>query len=215
LTERAEHRIPSEISPFEIYDAAVHIVDTEGLRALTMRRLAEATGIAPMSLYRFASSKERLVARLSEHVLRGLTSEASPGASWRELLTHEVVSFRTAVRRHPGLIDLLSIGEDAVPALDGLRERVLCILRDAGIEDRTAVESVGGLFALTLGFGIATQARGIGFQADVYDRLHDLPIDEFPNLRAMASQYAEHWSDRAFHFGVQAILDAVEATSRR
>lgn len=197
------------MSQEDIYDAAAHIVDTQGLRALTMRRLAEATGVAPMSLYRFAASKEQLVARLCEHMM-GELEPADPALAWRDRLTHELVSFRAAVRRHAGLIDLLTNGDDAVPALDGLRERVLSIVREADIDDRTAFDAVGSLFAMALGFGVATRARGIGPDSDTYGRLKDLSGETFPNLHAMAGQYAEHWSDHAFEFGVRTILDSIE-----
>ncbi|HET9562786.1 MAG TPA: helix-turn-helix domain-containing protein, partial [Propionibacteriaceae bacterium] len=43
-----------------IVNAAIEIADTEGLSALSMARLAERLGSAPMSLYRHVASKEEL-----------------------------------------------------------------------------------------------------------------------------------------------------------
>lgn len=45
----------------ELLDAALRIVDTEGLPALTMRRLGDAVGVEAMSLYNHVPNKEALL----------------------------------------------------------------------------------------------------------------------------------------------------------
>ena len=48
------------LSVDRIVSAAIEIADTEGLSALSMARLADRLGSAPMSLYRHVASKEEL-----------------------------------------------------------------------------------------------------------------------------------------------------------
>ena len=75
----ARRRVQRIITEGEILDAAVALVDAEGLAALSMRRLAEATGVAPMTIYGFVASKDDLVARLGAHVLRELPTPLPEG----------------------------------------------------------------------------------------------------------------------------------------
>ena len=91
------------------------------------------------------------------------------------------------------------------------RDGLLAILRNAGIDDRTAVDGLGSVVALTLGFAVGARARNIGLHDHAYERLGKLSPDDYPHLTAMATEYAQHWSERAFEYGVNAILDTMEA----
>jgi len=212
-TRVARRRAQRIITAEELFDAAVALVDAEGLSALSMRRLADATGVAPMTIYGFVANKDDLLARLATHVLRELAPPLDESVGWRERITHEMASLRAALRRHDGLLELLSIGTDAAPVLDELRERLVGILRSAGFDDRTVVDGLGSLVALTLGFSVGGRARQIGLHDDIYRRLRALSPERFPHLTSVAGEYAQHWSDRAFDYGLEAILDAIEATS--
>jgi len=199
----------------EIYEAAVGVVDAEGLAALSMRRLAEETGVGVMTLYGFVANKEELVAALGAHVLRGLEVPLVADAPWRQQLTEELGVLRSAIREHPGLLDLLSVGNDHAPILDGVRERLVGILRGAGFDARASVEGLGGLTALTLGFAVGGRLRGPSVLDTTHERLSGLPDQDFPHLRAVAAEYADHWSDSAFESSVRSLLDGMESARGR
>lgn len=202
------------ITTDEIFDAAIAIVDREGLAALSMRRLAEAADIGVMTLYGFFASKDELVSQLGTHALGSIAPAPDPTLSWRDQLKVELGKLRTSLREHPGLIELLSFQEDGAPSVDKQRDGLLAILRNAGIDDRTAVDGLGSLVALTLGFAVGARARNIGLNDHAYERLGKLSPDDYPHLTAMAGEYAQHWSERAFEYGVNAILDTMETASR-
>lgn len=66
--------------------AAIAIADTEGLDAVSMRRLAAEFGVGPMSLYRHVSSKEELVTQMTDEVF-GEPELPVPGPDgWRARL---------------------------------------------------------------------------------------------------------------------------------
>lgn len=88
--------------------AAIAIADAEGLDALSMRRLAAEFGIGPMSLYRHVSTKDELVAWMSDAVF-GDDPLPDPGPDgWRARL--ELVSRLQwrLVRRHLWLPRVIS-----------------------------------------------------------------------------------------------------------
>lgn len=200
------------ISKEEIFDAAIAIVDTEGLAALSMRRLADAADVGVMTLYGYFASKDELVSQLGTHALGSIAPAPDPNFSWRDQLRNELGKLRTSLQEHPGLIELLGFQEDGAPSADKQRDGLLAILRTAGIDNRTAVDGLGSLVALTLGFAVGARARNIGLNDHAYERLDKLSPDDYPHLAAMATEYAQHWSERAFEYGVSAVLDTMEAT---
>ena len=195
----------------EIFDAAIAIVDTEGLAALSMRRLAEAADVGVMTLYGFFANKDELVSQLGTHALGSIAPAPDPALSWQDQLKNELGKLRTSLQEHPGLIELLGFQEDGAPSVDKQRDGLLAILRNAGIDDRTAVDGLGSLVALTLGFAVGARARNIGLNDHAYERLGKLSPDDYPHLTAMAAEYAQHWSERAFEYGVNAVLGTMEA----
>ena len=176
-----------------------------------MRRLAEAANVGVMTLYGFFSSKDELVSELGTHALGSITPAPDPRLTWRDQLKNELAKLRTSLQEHPGLIELLGFQDDGAPSIDKQRDGLLAILRNAGIDDRTAVDGLGSVVALTLGFAVGARARNIGLHDHAYERLGTLSPDDYPHLTAMATEYAQHWSGRAFEYGLDAILDAMEA----
>jgi AcrR family transcriptional regulator len=65
---------PRRIDPQSVLRLTLAIADREGLKAVTMRRLAVELGVAPMSIYRHFADKDALLVRISEQI--GLEIEA-------------------------------------------------------------------------------------------------------------------------------------------
>lgn len=126
------HEPPSGLSTERIVRTAVQIADTEGLDALSMRRVAAELGAGTMSLYRYVSGKDALVELMVESVF-GESSYPSPmPGGWRTRL--EVAARREwgMYSRHPWALRVIAtpqppIGpnvladvEWAMRAMDGL-----------------------------------------------------------------------------------------------
>lgn len=87
-----------------IYAAAVRLIDTDGVEALTMRKLATVLDANPMSLYHHVPNKDALlrgVARMVGAQFRTVTLEDAP---WQERLRLLATDFRTLAHRHPKLM---------------------------------------------------------------------------------------------------------------
>lgn len=80
---RARRRTRADQSDFrdQVLDAARTIFADEGLEALTMRRLSETVGVAPMSLYRYFPSKAHLLRHLWDDLLMASLAAAQHAAS--------------------------------------------------------------------------------------------------------------------------------------
>ena len=101
----AERSRPS-MSTGRITAAAVQIVDTEGSRALTMRRLGQALDRKVMTLYRYVPSKDALLDGVVALVLTDLAINPA-AADWRQELRDLAASFRDLALAHPNAVPLL------------------------------------------------------------------------------------------------------------
>lgn len=87
-----------------IADAAVALADAEGLAAVSMARLAESLGFTTMSLYRYVSSKDEVLALMADAAV-GPPPGPAPGApeGWRPRLEQLVRAQGPLLRAHPWL----------------------------------------------------------------------------------------------------------------
>jgi AcrR family transcriptional regulator len=87
-----------------IVAAAIEIADAEGLGALSMARLAERLGSAPMSLYRHVTSKDELYDFMIDAV--GRDPEPPPADDWRTGLRAWAAGLMELYTRHPWILQL-------------------------------------------------------------------------------------------------------------
>ena len=86
-----------------LVDRAIELADTEGLDAVTIRRLAQELGVSPMALYWHCADKDALLTAISERLWDEIAADldAAPpaGDGWSEL--HRLTACLVAVlRRH-------------------------------------------------------------------------------------------------------------------
>jgi AcrR family transcriptional regulator len=95
----------TNLSLDRIVKAAIEIADTEGLSALSMARLADRLGSAPMSLYRHVVSKEELYDFMID-AAAGELGGAAVADDWRAGLTAWIADLMAIYRRHPWILQL-------------------------------------------------------------------------------------------------------------
>jgi AcrR family transcriptional regulator len=86
------------MSKDRIFNAAKTVLEHEGMHGLSMRRIAQESGMSPMSLYRHFADKDALLNALMadgltawEERVRAITTKAP--LQWLERLTDEFLSF--------------------------------------------------------------------------------------------------------------------------
>lgn len=105
----------------EIADACVHLVDAEGMRALSMRRIAESIGTSAASLYRYVSGKDDLLALMADRVAGSYDFAPLTGNVRTDVLA-VAEQARALHRRHPWLrqAPTTDLGPNAMRYLDQL-----------------------------------------------------------------------------------------------
>jgi AcrR family transcriptional regulator len=180
----------------ELLDAALAIIDAEGLAALTMRRLAEALGVEAMSLYHHVPNKETLLDWTVDR-MRSETRLPEPlPQDWPDLLETIFVEYRRVLAAHPNILPLATRRTDRTEA-SGLR-----YLIEQGIPAHDAVELYQSLVAFTVGYAVASsplvEQRWAGLPRDLARRLAEWREATFRRtLRIVMDGYRTSALDRA------------------
>ncbi|MEV5204304.1 TetR/AcrR family transcriptional regulator [Streptomyces sp. NPDC053720] len=116
-----------------IVRAGIDVADTEGLDALSMRRVATDLGASTMALYRYVASKDVLVALMVEAALTGVPLPETLPWNWRHGLETAAHRDWELYHRHPWILSMVLVtawthsspalaadSESAFSAFDGL-----------------------------------------------------------------------------------------------
>lgn len=110
-----------------ILTAAERIVGSEGLRALTMRRIGAELGADPTAVYRHFRNKQALLTCLAERLF-DTEPILDPHAPWQEQMRVHIRHAFERYRAHPDLGILLASQRDDLPPLVRVYERSLDLL---------------------------------------------------------------------------------------
>jgi len=199
---------------------AIELADNEGIAAVTMQRVAALLRSKPMSLYRYVPSKEVLLDLMWDAALATPPDLGSGG--WRSRLTRWAAASFDRLEQHPWLIELVgstrSVGPRWTAWLDVGLEAMAELPLDAG--EKLAVLTVidGHLRSMArLRFGVKADPQ---WAADFARMLQLSAADAaYPTLGAMVRRGefgAPGMSmEQMFDFGLDRILDGIEAYSRR
>lgn len=204
---RARRGPASPLDRARIVAAALRIVDEQGPAALTLRRLADDLGVTPMSLYWHVSDKAELLELVGHAVLDQIDVPPERG-DWRDQLRDVHRAMLAVFLRHPNTTDLL-VGRARYGAGGlALFERILTILRGAGLSPEAAFDAYQSLYLFTLGFMTTStrspEFREVQHQGVLYMR--SLPEDRFPSIREVAPVIGRRTVDEQFDIGLDVVI---------
>jgi AcrR family transcriptional regulator len=223
---RTRRRAPRErqLTREAIVDAALRIVDEEGLDALTMRTVAHALRTGAASLYAHVGSKEELIELLIERVIGEVELRGEPDpARWQDQLKESGRAIRAVWSRHRDLARAsfarVPLGENALRG----SEWMIGVMRAGGLSDR--VIGLGcDLLALYVGaiayeeslyeFQDAAAEDVSAFVENLRRYFSSLPPERFPNLVALAGPLTSADGDERFEFGLEVLVRGLAAMPR-
>jgi AcrR family transcriptional regulator len=206
------------LSRARIVDAALALMDAEGLDAVTMPRLAKQLGVGTMSLYRHVDDKDDLVNAVAERVLGGVQVPAGAPDDWEGRVIGYLRALRGQALAHPALSRILADrGLTVGPAFDQL-EQVHRILRAAGFCATDAVRAFYTLLTYVFGFVMWELPRVHQQPAAAYatawtDALDQLDRDEYSTLHALRDTLVTAASPDQFEYGLDHLLRSLRTRS--
>jgi len=211
----------------QIVGAAVRVAAREGLAAVSMSRVARELGSAPMSLYRYVTAKDELLALMVDAVLGPPPDATAEDEGWRGGLSRWAWGYHAVLRRHPWVLRIPISGPAITPNQTGWLEDGLRSLRGTGLAEGEKLS----VMLLLSGYvrNEATLMADIGAGASAAGTEEIMPAwagqlrrltdpKRFPALHAaLASEVftRDDDPDDEFTFGLERLLDGVDALVRR
>jgi TetR/AcrR family tetracycline transcriptional repressor len=211
---------------------ALKIGETEGLEAVSLRRLASEFGVTPMALYRHVRDKQDLINAMAELAMEGLdlTVGFRASMSWTDRVRRALLNFRDQMDERPLAIQLqIAYGGDNLSAFWRPIEDVHGILLGAGFKPREAAKLIRIVSNLLGGYLLLVRpAPPNAHQQGNIDRellrkrfelgLLSLHPDQFPNTAATTRELADVWAgdpDRWWPDTVDLLVFGLEAMLRK
>jgi AcrR family transcriptional regulator len=185
---------------------AIELADSEGVAAITIRRLADDHGVTPMALYWHFKDKDALFDSIAGRLFADVELPPPSRAAWHRQLREVLGAFLAAIRPHPapaGLVLTRILGSDAGLTLS---DRVLGLLRQARFSPEQAAEV--GSYLLCSIVTLVTSEPGPDRFVDEEKRddavqekrarLRALSPQRYPNVLASADALADCANEESY-----------------
>jgi AcrR family transcriptional regulator len=213
------------LSVEQVIGAAIGLADTDGLGAVTMRHVAHALGVVPMSLYTYVPGKAELLDLMLDAVYGQMPRSDLSRKPWRARLAAVAQENRQLFDAHPWVAEVATSRPPLGPGLMAKYEHELRAFEGLGLND---VEMDAALTFL-LGFVHAaarSTAEAAAVQresamseeqwwaangpllARVFDQ-NRYPTASRVGAAAGAAHGAAYNADHAYHFGLQRVIDGL------
>jgi AcrR family transcriptional regulator len=198
------------LSRLRIAQAALAVVDRDGLETLSMRRLGAELGVEGMAIYRHFPNKAAMLAGVVEVLLAELVIPPPSHIPWQLVFRDLSRAYRALLLRHPHAIPLLAALPLSDPAAARAAGAVMAVLRAAGFDARSALKTLATITSYVV--GIAQWEVGTApLRAEGHD--FTLPPDADPYLVELLPQLAQDDCDETFEFGLDVIVRGLESQS--
>jgi len=222
VPRRRRAREPDELTVERIVQAAVEVADTEGLAALSLRRVAAELDVATMTLYRHVAGKDELVLLMAEAVFAEDALPEPPPPGWRARLELIARLQWSIHRRHPWLVQVMSLTRPK-PAPNAMAhtEWALRAVDGLGLDPVTMlyvhITTFGYVRGMAVNFELEAEAeqdtgitdeQWMQSQGSALSTL--LSSGSFPMMARLTTQLDFDFDlDTMFEFGLNCVLDGI------
>ncbi|MBF6333868.1 TetR/AcrR family transcriptional regulator [Nocardia transvalensis] len=208
---------------------AIELLDTEGLDALSMRRLGTKLNAGATSLYTHVANKEELIELAVDKVLGDVPIPDPDPQNWRDTVLIGLHGVRETILRHPWMTVVMSTSALNMlgPNMMRLSESMLEILESAGFDDDTVDLAANALFSHAVGTAgseatiLMTAARsGLSEQewVDQFMAAAEEAARPYPRMHKRHVEYrgrdSAQFRDEAFDREIGLIMDGLELRLR-
>ncbi len=195
------------LSAQRIAEAAMALIDAEGLEAFSFRTLAAGLGCQAMSIYHYFPSKAHLYETLVEAMLTEAMDFPSAGP-WSDRLHAAAAAYRRMALGHPGMFYYFSSFRLNNKAGLMYLERILAILEDAGLNPRDRAKHFHILGHYLVGACLDEVVKGPG-------STRPMPFAEareaYPGLMTVAPYFASDRQKDTFEAGITLLIAGIKS----
>jgi AcrR family transcriptional regulator len=210
-TPRRPGRRRQPLSRDDIVEAAVRILDAEGVDALTVRRLGEELNTGSSTLYWHIANKDELGELVYDHVMGEIELPEPDPARWEDQLKDLARQAYRVMLRHRDLVRL-SLGRiPAGPNMLRVMQWQVGLLRAAGLPDPAAAYA-GDMLGRYLDASVLEVTSEGGPPPElVGQHFGSLSPEMYPDLLAIAGVMMAGSDDERFEFGLDLLVRGLAA----
>jgi AcrR family transcriptional regulator len=217
----------STLTREQIVAEALRLLDTDGIAALSMRKLAAGLGAGATSLYWHVANRDELIELVIDEIYGELDL---PGGDelqdWQAACRRMAQGIRSAVVGHPWMVSVLDhlVAAYLGPNSTRATEHMLAVFEAAGFELAEAERALNAVSAYVIGSAMGEAAfhnwltRHGQTQQDWVDealRIAEDTTEGHDRLRAVVATYAgkdpQQAMDEDFDYGLDRILDGLQS----
>ncbi|SCE79344.1 regulatory protein, tetR family [Micromonospora viridifaciens] len=209
----------------DIVTAAIDLADTDGLDAVTMRAVAQAVGVAPMTLYTYVPGKAELLDLMLDASYARMPRPDRSGEPWRARVAALAEDNRRLFTAHPWAAEVATGRPPLGPGMMAKYEYELRAFDDTGLDDvrrdaaltyvldfvRAAARSAAEV-RLAREASAWSDEQWWAANAPLLARVLDeqrYPTAVRVGAAAGAAQNAAYSPDQAYEFGLARVLDGL------
>ncbi|MET2831030.1 TetR/AcrR family transcriptional regulator [Mesorhizobium shangrilense] len=217
-----------------VVEAAIALIDDEGLVGFSVRALARRLNVYPAALYwHIGGAKSDLLAEISGALIASLMTPADLPDDWRETIRLLFRRFRARVHEHPRAAPLLGphIRSNGAPNAPWV-EIILTALTEAGFEDQALIDAFNSVVGALEGYitmELAADGATEGSEwVQTFDAgLNALDAARFPLVKRHLSQmynrsFVMRWKsgnvaplEDGYNFLIETLILGLEAQAKR
>ncbi|MCJ8057025.1 TetR family transcriptional regulator [Shinella curvata] len=217
-----------------VVDAAIALIDEEGLPGFSVRALARRLNVFPAALYWHAGGRKTdLFAEISGALIAGLMAHDDRAGDWRDTIRTLFKRFRSRIHQHPNAAPLLgpSIRSNGAPNAPWV-EIVLAALVQAGFKEEGLIDAFNAVVGALEGFVTIELAADEASEDSEWVKTFDadleaLDADVFPltkqYLPRMYNQsFVMRWKsgnsaplDKGYDFLIETLISGLEMQAQR
>ncbi|WP_344376328.1 TetR/AcrR family transcriptional regulator [Agromyces tropicus] len=221
-TPPARTHVRGSLDRDRVLRGAIGFADREGIEPLTIRRLADHLGVKPMTIYHYVANKEAIIDGMIDLVFDEIDRPAEDGP-WRAGIRARASSLREVLRRHPWATPLMESRTSPGAATLGHHDAVLACWFRSGLPLELIAHGLAVVDAFVYGFALQEAALPFGDRpGDLTGAAEEivvpLPEGEHVHLARFTQEYVlqpGYDFGRSFDFGLDLILDGIEAAAAR
>ncbi|CAA9287592.1 MAG: Transcriptional regulator, AcrR family [uncultured Friedmanniella sp.] len=226
--EDREGRSPG-LSRALVVQAALGLIDEDGLQNVSMRAVGQRLGVGAMALYRYVSGREDLLEAVVATLVGGLRDDLDPQltGTWQGYLQTLAHAVRRVAVEHSAAFPLIATRHPAAPWLRpplrsvDLVEDFLTVLSGQGFTDQQVADAYRAFSGFLLGhLLLESAARGADTapveepfdegDAQIPQRDGQRDLGDTPTTRRLRPLLSEDRSDEEFEVGLETLLDRLE-----
>ena len=160
---------PKKLELDEVVEAALAILDADGIDAVSFRRVAGELGVSHMTLYTYFDSKESLTGAMVAQTLEVPALAEARGRRWDVRLEEAMKEIHGVLVKRPSVAQLLATHEFEGEWIDEIRDQLLALLEPAGLGKQRTIDGISSLFNYLFGTVMVESSRGLGGSATTFD----------------------------------------------